>query len=84
MTSSGGPGTGVRRAADGGASALAVPAFRRLWAAGVVSDAGDWLLFIALPLVVLRLTGSALGTSVAFLLELAPAVLLAPDRKSVV
>jgi MFS family permease len=57
---------------------MAVPAFRRLWTAGVVSDAGDWLMFIALPLVVLRLTGSALGTSVAFLLELAPAVLLAP------
>ncbi|MFG1992589.1 MFS transporter [Actinoplanes sp. NPDC048988] len=59
-------------------SALAVPAFRRLWIAGLVSDAGDWLMFIALPLVVLELTGSALGTSFAFLLELAPAVLLAP------
>lgn len=58
--------------------AFAVPAFRRLWAAGLVSDAGDWLLFIALPLVVYRITGSALGTSIAFLLELAPAVLLAP------
>lgn len=60
------------------ASALAVPAFRRLWIAGIVSDAGDWLMLIALPLVVLRLTGSALGTSFAFLLELAPPVLLAP------
>jgi MFS family permease len=59
-----------------GSSAFAVPAFRRLWAAGVVSDAGDWLLFIALPLLVLRLTGSAFGTAVAFLLEIAPAVLL--------
>ncbi|XVV10020.1 MFS transporter [Actinoplanes sp. CA-131856] len=59
-------------------SALAVPAFRRLWIAGLVSDAGDWLMFIALPLVVLKLTGSALGTSFAFLLELAPPVLLAP------
>ncbi|GAA0458938.1 MFS transporter [Paractinoplanes deccanensis] len=55
-----------------------MPAFRRLWIAGLVSDAGDWLMFIALPLVVLELTGSALGTSVAFLLELAPPVLLAP------
>jgi MFS family permease len=60
------------------ASALAVPAFRRLWIAGIVSDAGDWLMFIALPLVVLQLTGSALETSLAFLLELAPPVLLAP------
>ncbi|SNY74070.1 MFS transporter [Paractinoplanes atraurantiacus] len=59
-------------------SALAVPAFRRLWIAGLVSDAGDWLMFIALPLVVLQLTGSALGTSFAFLLELAPPVLIAP------
>ena len=61
-----------------GGSAMAVPAFRRLWIAGVVSDAGDWLMFIALPLVVLQLTGSAFGTSIAFLLELAPPVLLAP------
>jgi MFS family permease len=59
-------------------SALGSPAFRRLWIAGLVSETGDWLLFIALPLVVYRLTGSALGTSLAFLLELAPAVLLAP------
>jgi MFS family permease len=59
-------------------SALGVPAFRRLWIAGLVSDAGDWLMFIALPLVVLDLTGSAVGTSFAFLLELAPPVLLAP------
>ncbi|MFI5497260.1 MFS transporter [Actinoplanes sp. NPDC051859] len=65
-------------------SALRVPAFRRLWVAGVVSDTGDWLMFIALPLVVLRLTGSALGTSIAFLLELAPPVLLAPFAARVV
>jgi MFS family permease len=57
---------------------MAVPAFRRLWIAGLVSDAGDWLMFIALPLVVLRLTGSPLGTSMAFMLALAPPVLLAP------
>ena len=75
------PTTAVATDAAGpfrGQSAMAVPAFRRLWIAGIVSDAGDWLMFIALPLVVLRLTGSALGTSFAFLLELAPPVLLAP------
>ncbi len=55
-----------------------VPAFRRLWTAGLISDSGDWLLFIALPLVVFQISGSALGTSLAFLLELLPAVLLAP------
>lgn len=59
-------------------SAMAVPGFRRLWIAGLVSEAGEWLLFIALPLVVLQLTGSALGMSIAFLLALAPPVLLAP------
>ena len=69
-------GTATGQGEDG--SAMAVPAFRRLWTAGLVSDVGDWLMFIALPLVVLRLTGSAFGTSIAFLLELAPAVLLAP------
>jgi len=59
-------------------TAFAIPSFRRLWAAGLISDTGDWLLFIALPLVVFQLTGSALGTSIAFLLELIPAVVLAP------
>lgn len=59
-------------------TAFAIPAFRRLWGAGLISDMGDWMLFIALPIVVFQLTGSALGTSIAFLLELVPAVLLAP------
>lgn len=57
---------------------LRQPAFRSLWLAGLVSEAGDWLLFIALPIVVYRLTGSALGTSFAFLAQLAPAILFAP------
>jgi MFS family permease len=57
---------------------LKQPAFRSLWLAGLVSEAGDWLLFIALPIVVYRLTGSALGTSFAFLAQLAPAIMLAP------
>ncbi len=59
-------------------SAFGVRDFRLLWTAGFASDAGDWLLFIALPLVVLQLTGSAFGTSIALLLELAPVVLLSP------
>jgi Na+/melibiose symporter-like transporter len=56
---------------------LRQPAFRSLWLAGLVSEAGDWLLFIALPIVVYRQTGSALGTSFAFLALLAPAIALA-------
>lgn len=57
---------------------LGRPAFRSLCLAGLVSDTGDWLLFIALPIVVYQLTGSALGTSLAFLVELAPGIVLAP------
>jgi Na+/melibiose symporter-like transporter len=57
---------------------LTEPAFRSLWLAGLVSEAGDWLLFIALPIVVYRLTGSALGTSLAFLAQLGPAIVLSP------
>ncbi len=58
--------------------ALGQPDFRSLWVAGLVSDAGDWMLLVSLPIVVYSLTGSALGTSFAFLAELAPGVLLAP------
>lgn len=52
--------------------------FRSLWLAGLISDAGDWMLLVALPIVVYGLTGSALGTSIAFLAELAPGIILAP------
>jgi predicted MFS family arabinose efflux permease len=59
-------------------AALSVPAFRALWTAGLISDTGDWLLLIALPIVVYQLTRSALGTSVAFAAELGPGIVLAP------
>jgi MFS family permease len=58
--------------------ALSVPAFRALWTAGLISDTGDWLLLIALPIVVYQMTGSALGTSAAFAAELGPGIALAP------
>jgi MFS family permease len=58
--------------------ALNVPAFRALWTAGLISDTGDWLLLIALPIVVYQLTGSVLGTSAAFAAELGPGIVLAP------
>ena len=57
---------------------LSVPAFRTLWAAGLISDTGDWLLLVALPIVVFGLTRSAPGTALAFAAELAPGIVLAP------
>lgn len=51
-------------------------AYQGLCAAVAVSDMGDWLLFIALPLYVLRVSGSAFDTSAVFLAELVPAVVV--------
>ena len=59
-------------------TALRVPGFRRLWLAGLISDTGDWLLLVSLPIVVFRYTGSTFGTAAAFLIELVPPVALAP------
>ncbi|MGO4534371.1 MFS transporter [Leifsonia sp. 2MCAF36] len=50
--------------------------FALVWTAGLVSDTGDWLLRIALPLFALSATGSALGASTVFLVELVPMLLL--------
>jgi MFS family permease len=51
-------------------------AYRSLCAAVAVSEMGDWLLFIALPVYVLGVSGSALETSAVFLAELIPAVVV--------
>jgi hypothetical protein len=59
-------------------SPLRDPRFRLLWTAGLISETGDWLLLVSLPILVYQLTCSALGTAVAFLVELAPGVLLSP------
>ena len=40
--------------------------YRLLFSAFVVSAAGDWLYKLALPLLVLMLTGSALQTSIVY------------------
>jgi MFS family permease len=53
-------------------------AFTRLWLAGAVSETGDWLLLIALPVYVLQLTGSSLVTSTVFLLGLLPGLVIGP------
>ncbi|WP_405783146.1 MFS transporter [Streptomyces sp. NBC_00859] len=52
--------------------------FRALWAAGLIDDTIDWMLVTAIPIFVYRMTGSAMTTSLAFLIELAPGVLVSP------
>jgi predicted MFS family arabinose efflux permease len=54
------------------------PGIARLGAAGLLSEAGDWMLFIALPLFALSITGSSFVTATVFALELVPMVLAAP------
>ncbi len=50
--------------------------FALLWAGGLISGTGDWLLMIGLPIYVYLLTGSALQTSTLFMVELLPTILL--------
>ncbi|MFD3723010.1 MFS transporter [Streptomyces sp. NPDC058674] len=52
--------------------------FRRLWIAGFVSEVGDWMFMIAMPVFVYRLTGSVTATATNFILELLPSLLLSP------
>jgi MFS family permease len=54
------------------------PEIARLGAAGLLSEIGDWMIFIALPLFVLQLTGSPLVTAIVFALELVPTVVASP------
>ena len=49
--------------------------FALVWTSGLISDTGDWLLMIALPLFAFAMTGSALGTSTVFIAELLPVLL---------
>lgn len=58
--------------------ALRRPGIGRLGAAGLLSEVGDWVLFIALPLFVLQLSGSAFVTATVFALEVVPTVLAGP------
>ncbi|GAA1307162.1 MFS transporter [Pseudonocardia xinjiangensis] len=54
------------------------PGVARLGGGGLVSEIGDWMMFIALPLFVLQLTGSPLVTATVFALQLVPSVLVGP------
>jgi MFS family permease len=47
-----------------------------LWLGGLISQTGDWLLFIGLPVYVYLLTGSALATSILGMASLVPGLLV--------
>lgn len=55
---------------------LRVRNFLLLWLGGLVSQAGDWALAIALPVHVYNLTGSTLATGAVFLTQSLPRLLL--------
>jgi len=48
--------------------------FTLIWLGGLISEIGDWLLLIALPVYVYMLTSSTLTMATVFILELVPAV----------
>ncbi len=50
--------------------------FALLWAGGLISMLGDWMLFVGLPLFVYQLTGSTLATGGMFMARLLPSLLL--------
>lgn len=50
--------------------------FVLVWAAGLISLAGDWLLFVAVPLVVYQLTGSTAATAAAVASRVVPRLAL--------
>ena len=52
--------------------------FGLLWAGGLISETGDWLLLVGLPVWVLELTGSSLVTATVFLVGLLPSLLAGP------
>ncbi|QQQ80491.1 MFS transporter [Saccharothrix sp. 6-C] len=57
---------------------MGVPAFRRLWIAGFVSEIGDWVVLVALPVYVYQRTGSAAATATTFVVALLPGLALSP------
>jgi hypothetical protein len=59
-------------------SPLTNAGFRLLWTSGVVSGLGSWLLIVALPVEVFRLTGSPTATGLTLALEALPGLLIGP------
>jgi len=58
--------------------ALRVPDFRLLWAGGLVSSLGSWLLVLAIPAHILTATGSLRDTGLALAAEYLPVLALGP------
>ena len=65
------PGLGLRQV-------LGQPNYRWLWAARTASQCGDVVQFTALALLLLELTGSAVGVSGVVLAEVLAVVVLSP------
>lgn len=65
-------------------SLLAQPTYRRLWVARTVSQVGDVAQFTSLALLIVAVTGSALGVSAVVVAEIVPVLLLAPLAGAVV
>jgi MFS family permease len=57
---------------------LTNPGFRRLWIAGFISELGDWMFMVSIPVFVYLLTDSVSATATNFMLELLPAIVLSP------
>jgi MFS family permease len=58
--------------------ALRIPDFRLLWASGLISSLGSWLLVLAIPAHILMVTGSLRDTGLALAAEYLPQLLLGP------
>jgi len=59
-------------------SAFAFRDYRLLWTGQLLSNLGSWLLVVAVPYHVFRLTGSTVATASAFVAETLPALVLGP------
>jgi MFS family permease len=55
---------------------LRQPGFALLWTAGFISQVGDWLLILSLPLYVYQQTGSSVATGATFAAGLLPRIVI--------
>ena len=66
----------------GMSAVLVQPDFRRLWVARTVSQWDDIFSFVALAILIYRLTGSGLGVAGVVVAEIVPVLLIAPSRSA--